>query len=114
MQNKFSTERRKQEFESLADGKSGDLDLERLVLGTMYEYFLLWQKKQASYGPRNIGDFGAAGCLIRLNDKVQRLRRKYYMHQEETLDDETTEDTWFDAMGYSLMGLMNQRNQWPK
>lgn len=96
------------------DGSSGDEELEAILAGLMLEYLELWKKKQRSYGPHNIGMFGAAGCLIRSSDKVQRLRRHYFMGKDVSLSDESIEDTWLDLVGYALMGLMNERGQWPQ
>ena len=95
------------------DGSSGDINLEQIVSDVMKEYFALWKKKQASYGPHNIGAFGAAGCLIRSNDKIQRLRRHYFLNKDVSLSDETLEDTWEDLIGYAIMGLICERGQWP-
>lgn len=97
----------------VCDGSSGDIGLENVVAKAMQEYFDLWKKKQASYGPHNIGAFGAAGCLIRSNDKIQRLRRHYFLKKDVSLSDETLEDTWKDLMGYAIMGLICERGEWP-
>lgn len=54
------------------------------------------------------------GCLIRCNDKIQRLRRHYFDEIENPLTDETIEDTWLDLLGYALMGLICERKLWDK
>lgn len=95
------------------NGKSGDQELESIVAKVLLEYFELWKNKQRSYGPHNIGAFGAAGCLIRSNDKIQRLRRHYFLNKDVSLSNESLEDTWLDLMGYALMGLVCERGQWP-
>jgi hypothetical protein len=97
----------------IADGASGDQKLERVIAEALLEYFELWKQKQRSYGPHNIGSFGAPGCLIRSNDKIQRLRRHYFLAKDVSLADESIEDTWKDLMGYALMGLVCHRKQWP-
>jgi hypothetical protein len=97
-----------------ANGKSGDLELEEKVMALFNEYFELWQKKQKSYGPHNIGDFGAVGCLIRSNDKIQRLKRHYINDIDVSLSDERVEDTWLDLLGYAMMGLLCERKEWPQ
>ena len=101
------------DISDFASGESGDIELERVILRLMMEYFELWKKKQRSYGPHNIGAFGAMGCLIQANDKIQRLRRHYFMGKDISLTDETIQDTWLDLIGYSLMGLVCDRGQWP-
>lgn len=97
----------------VCNGNSGDPELEYTVVMLMHEYFELWKKKQASYGPHNIGAFGAMGCLIRANDKIQRLRRHYFKGKDVSLSDETIQDTWLDLIGYALMGLICERGKWP-
>jgi hypothetical protein len=101
------------EVKLVCDGASGDQSLEHIIADAMNEYFELWKKKQASYGPHNIGSFGAAGCLIRSNDKIQRLRRHYFLKKDVSLSDETLEDTWKDLLGYAIMGLVCERGLWP-
>jgi len=96
----------------VCDGTSGDPKLEQILAEEMAEYFALWKKKQASYGPGNIAAFGERGCLIRGYDKIQRLKRALFDNQAETLEDEKLEDTWLDLMGYAAMGLMTHRGQW--
>lgn len=98
----------------VADGKSGNVELEEVLIDVFEEYFELWQKKQASYGSGNIAAFGELGCLIRGYDKIQRLRKALYDGQENTLEDEKLEDTWLDLLGYAAMGLMTHRGLWPK
>lgn len=100
-------------FHLAADGASGDADLEARLIAIMEEYLELWKQKQRSYGPHNIGMFGAAGCLIRSSDKIQRLRRHYFLAKDVSLSDESIQDSWLDLIGYALMGLMNERGQWP-
>lgn len=101
------------EFSMNCDGASGDKQLEEKLAATLIEYFELWKQKQRSYGPHNIGMFGASGCLIRASDKVQRLRRHYFLDKDVSLSDESIEDSWKDMLGYAAMGLMNERQQWP-
>jgi len=101
------------EYALACDGESGDRKLEEIVAKVMLEYFGLWKMKQRSYGPHNIGAFGSAGCLIRSNDKIQRLRRHYFLAKDVSLSDESLEDTWKDLMGYAIMGLICERGQWP-
>jgi hypothetical protein len=98
--------------ELVVDGTSGDPELEEFLARTMQEYLELWKTKQNSYGPGNIAAFGDAGCAIRAMDKVQRLRRHYFLGKDVTLANETIEDTWLDLLGYAAMGLMCKRGQW--
>lgn len=61
------------------------------------------------YGPGNIAEFGELGVLVRLSDKLARLR-----NSKDDFSDESVADTWLDVVGYGLIGLMIQKGLWPK
>src|SRR3990167_333388 len=96
----------------VADGTSGDADLEYKLCLVMQEYLAIWKVKQRKYGPANIAEMGKPGLVIRSNDKQKRLIRFVLEGiQEDTEGDE--EDAWFDKAGYALMGVMVSRGWWP-
>ena len=44
----------------------------------------LLDRKQVDYGPNNITAFGLFGCVVRLNDKVERFKNlKGYSHEQK-------------------------------
>jgi hypothetical protein len=94
------------------DGSSGDAHLEHILAKVFEEYLALWKVKQRKYGPNNIAACGKEGVVIRLNDKVQRLRRFNF---DGIVGDKegSEEDAWLDALGYAAMGLIVYRQQWP-
>lgn len=60
-------------------------------------------RKNQSYGDDNLRKFKRFGILVRVSDKVERLR-----HLLETRKDtvsESEEDTWRDIAGYALQAL---------
>ncbi len=62
--------------------------------------------KQKDYGTGNILAFGADGILVRVSDKVERLknlRGKGAMNEPQT-------DSWRDLAGYSILALMLEKN----
>lgn len=67
-------------------------------------------KKQMAYGPRNIGEFGEWGVLVRASDKLERL--KHLMKEDRDPEWETVEDTWRDLLNYAAIALMWRRNAW--
>lgn len=67
--------------------------------------------KQYDYGPGNIAGFGEVGVLIRLNDKIERL--KNLMLNNKEINNESVYDTWLDIANYGLIGLMCKENLWP-
>lgn len=72
------------------------------------EVLELMNSRGRKYGPGNIAEFGELGVLVRLSDKLARLR-----HTTENFEDETSADSWMDVIGYGLIGLAWCRGDWP-
>jgi glutaredoxin 2 len=70
----------------------------------------LFKKKQYDYGPSNISNFGDIGVLVRLNDKVERL--KNLMFNNRSAENESIVDTWLDIGNYGLIGYMCYLGLW--
>ena len=68
-------------------------------------------EKNKRYGGKNIEEFGQEGVVIRINDKIDRLKNIVFNKVKET-EDETIEDTWKDLAGYAILGLMLHRGKW--
>jgi len=65
-------------------------------------------RKQRSYGPRNILKFGAAGLAVRMWDKVARfVNIRSRKHQDYYF--ESFEDTKIDMVGYVVVAVMLDR-----
>jgi hypothetical protein len=60
--------------------------------------------KQKMYGPKNVERFGLRGIVIRLNDKIERLKN-LQRHQGPVIF-EPIQDTWLDIVGYSVIAIM--------
>lgn len=102
-------------FASFADGRSGDTELERKMLGVFQRAYELWCERHRKYGRGNIGRHGAIGCLIRGDDKASRLENLYHGKADANVDKkETIEDSWLDMVNYAAMGLVCHRGEWPK
>ena len=71
----------------------------------------VFKYKQYDYGPGNIAGFGEVGVLVRLNDKIERL--KNLMLNNKEVNNESVYDTWLDIANYGLIGLMCKENLWP-
>lgn len=60
--------------------------------------------KQHDYGKSNILDFGELGVIVRVNDKIARLKNlnsKGIIPKNESVD-----DTWLDIAGYAIIAMM--------
>lgn len=71
------------------------------VLGTAAA--LLLKSKQAKYGKDNIREFGHYGLVIRSNDKLQRLKNKYFKNVD--LGEEGVIESYGDLVGYGILGI---------
>jgi len=95
---------------------SSELELESVQLPEhlswlpeyLNEVLELVAERGRKYGPGNIQEFGELGVLVRLSDKLARLR-----HTTENFEDETSADSWMDVIGYGLIGLAWSRGDWP-
>ena len=88
------------------------------------EMFDLFLRKQADYGPTNVGmgsevvdtddkaKRSLIGLSVRLNDKVQRLLNLTLNNKEP--NNESLEDTLIDIANYAVMALIVQRKVWGK
>ena len=63
-------------------------------------------KKQRDYGHDNINAFGEYGILVRANDKIARLKN---LKGNETVENESVDDSWLDLAGYAILALMVSR-----
>lgn len=70
-------------------------------------------KKQRDYGPLNIMEFSNIGLIVRMFDKVARLKNLMQKSSNiknsifvNAVDDESIVDTLMDLIGYSTIGLM--------
>jgi len=75
---------------------------------------ILFQKKHESYGPDNISATGINGIIIRMWDKINRLRRRIIENNPETLTDEQLVDSLADIANYAIIGLLLLHNIWPE
>ena len=69
---------------------------------------LIFMDRHSKYGSKNIAAEGHAGTMVRLNDKIQRIR-----HGTSNFSDESIEDAHYDASNYPLIGLMVLKGHWP-
>lgn len=90
-----------------------DEPLTKEFLRVSLENALLFNKKQKDYGPRNISDFGVFGCVLRINDKVNRLKTLLGTKRRKPRN-ESVEDSFRDNANYSIIALMVERGIWPK
>jgi len=64
-------------------------------------------RKQRDYGHENINAFGELGILVRVNDKVSRLKNLILNKKEAVA--EPKDDAWDDLGGYSIIQRMRRQ-----
>ena len=75
----------------------------------MAEQRELMLRKQHDYGPANITALGNRGVLVRVWDKVARLKNLLWDHPERAAQNEPIEDSWRDLSNYGVLAIMNDR-----
>lgn len=80
------------------------------ILSSLREVMI---SKQRDYGPRNVLDCGETGVVIRVNDKLARLRNLYGItdgtYKMKSVSNETIEDSFIDLANYAIIALMLRR-----
>lgn len=72
-----------------------------VVLSELREIML---KKQADYGHENITDFGEMGVVVRMNDKMSRIKNLLKTGNDPKV--EPLVDSFVDIANYSIIWLM--------
>lgn len=71
----------------------------------------LFDGKQHDYGSENIAAFGEKGVVVRMNDKMARLRRLVWL--DEPAVNEAIEDSYADIGVYSVIARLCRAGKWP-
>jgi len=67
--------------------------------------------KQHDYGPENITAFGEKGVVVRMNDKMARLRNLVW--GDKPASNEAIEDSYTDLSVYGVIARMCRAGAWP-
>jgi Nucleotide modification associated domain 1 len=81
------------------------------------ELLAILVKKQIDYGPYNIwhAPGGATnGLMVRMSDKIERLKNLIYSPKSDKPKNESLEDSLVDLANYAVIALMVQRGVWAK
>lgn len=79
-------------------------DLGKVAVSVALNNLIVLDTKQQDYGRTNLDEFGAHGVLVRLNDKISRL--KNLSAPGSSHNHEAKLDTWLDAANYGLIGAI--------
>ncbi|MBU1082853.1 DUF1599 domain-containing protein [Patescibacteria group bacterium] len=70
------------------------------------------ERKDNDYSPQNINVCGRVGLVVRVCDKVMRLKSLIVDKREQRVNDESVEDTWFDLVNYGFIALLFANKWW--
>lgn len=90
---------------------SGSMDQKNTVFDSWMSRELVTTtliKKQNDYGHHNVARFGRQGLMVRVHDKIARL--KNLQRPGKLAKNESITDTYIDIVGYSAIGIMWERN----
>jgi hypothetical protein len=80
-----------------------------------FECAKVFDSKMHDYGPNNIAAFMDYGCLVRISDKIARLKNLYASPATNTVPKhESIDDSFLDISNYGNIALMCRRGVWPK
>lgn len=73
------------------------------------EFAQVLDKKQQDYGPGNISAFGEFGVVVRMTDKMERLKR---LVSSPLVKNEPIDDTYLDMANYAVIATLIRRKLW--
>jgi hypothetical protein len=77
------------------------------------ENTILMDRKQMDYGSRNISSFAILGVLVRMNDKMERLKNLFGKGRRRKAVNESIKDSLRDISNYACIGIMLENGKWP-
>lgn len=79
----------------------------------MFENVQLFVKKHFDYGPNNVHRLGILGLLMRMEEKIERVRKLQSMDSHDKPINESLEDSLRDISNYATITLMYHKHTWP-
>jgi hypothetical protein len=96
----------------LQNGLGLRTDAGREALRVALANVILIDEKQRDYGAENISDFGAFGCVVRMNDKIKRLKNLYNNRRRKAVN-ESIIDSFRDESNYGIIATLCELGLWP-
>jgi hypothetical protein len=73
---------------------------------------VVFDNKQKDYGSQNIAKFGEKGVLVRVTDKIERLKNLLWEKEGAPPANEALADTWDDIHVYACIGRLCHDDKW--
>jgi hypothetical protein len=84
-------------------------DMAKEAFKIICENVRVMDTKQQDYGSGNISAFGEFGVLVRLNDKIERLKN---LNKMPSVKNEAIDDSYLDIANYAVIAMLIRRNLW--
>lgn len=84
----------------------------RLYLVEVLRLAVVFDNKQKDYGSQNIAKFGEKGVLVRVTDKIERLKNLLWEKEGAAPANEALADTWDDIHVYACIGRLCHDDKW--
>lgn len=97
-------------IEAVADHYGIKTGIGKRALELAIQSIQLLDAKQLDYGSANIAAFGEYGVLVRVWDKVSRLRN--LLGAGKTPKNESIMDSWVDLGNYAIIAQICRRGEW--
>ena len=96
-------------FDALCADYGIETRMAKEALKLALENICLFDMKQRDYGSANISVFGEFGVLVRMTDKMERLKNLWKMSEPKN---ESIDDSYIDLGNYALIALLVRKGIW--
>ena len=84
----------------------------RVFLRIALENAILMDNKQQDYGSKNISGFGTYGVVVRMSDKMERIKNLFGKKRRRAVN-ESILDSFRDISNYANIAIMTETKNWP-
>lgn len=84
-------------------------EMGRQALLVALENVATLDRKQRDYGSQNITSFAEFGVLVRMNDKMERLK---HLNKMPNPKNESIDDSYLDISNYGIIAILLRRGIW--
>lgn len=99
-------------FTTLCDQLGLQTAAGRIFLRIALENTLLMDGKQVDYGSKNISGFGTYGVVVRMSDKMERIKNLFGKKRRRAVN-ESILDSFRDISNYANIAIMTETKSWP-
>jgi hypothetical protein len=116
----LTSEEVKEQLRAFASGKKGSLSDDGFQEAfEEYDEIIkeargLCRRKANDYGTESLDAFGPRGVIVRIWDKVCRLRNLLWRDTTSQVKSESIDDTLIDLINYAVITIAMRRDKWKR